>query len=62
MGQLDGKRKIAMLGDMLELGEFSEEHHREIGRLLVAEGYDQVYTLVRPQNLLLVKQKRQAFA
>ncbi len=44
LGQLDGKRKIAMLGDMLELGEFSEEHHREIGRLLVAEGYDQVYT------------------
>lgn len=44
MGQLEGKRKIAMLGDMLELGDYTEANHREIGRLLVAEGYDQVYT------------------
>lgn len=44
LGQLDGKRKIAMLGDMLELGAYSEANHREIGRLLVDEGYDQVYT------------------
>lgn len=44
LGQLDGKRKIAMLGDMLELGEHTEASHREMGRLLVAEGYDQVYT------------------
>lgn len=44
LGQLDGKRKIAMLGDMLELGGFTEESHREIGRLLVEEGYCEVYT------------------
>ncbi|MDY3974073.1 UDP-N-acetylmuramoyl-tripeptide--D-alanyl-D-alanine ligase [uncultured Veillonella sp.] len=44
LGQLEGKRKIAMLGDMLELGEFTESSHRDIGDLLVAEGYSEVYT------------------
>lgn len=33
LDQLPAKRKIAALGDMLELGEFSEEAHREVGRL-----------------------------
>ena len=44
LGQLEGKRKIAMLGDMLELGDFSEEAHREIGHLLAEEGYSVVFT------------------
>ena len=44
LGQLEGKRKIAMLGDMLELGDFSEEAHREIGQLLAEEGYSVVFT------------------
>ena len=29
LGQLEGKRKIAMLGDMLELGDYTEQAHRE---------------------------------
>ncbi|MDU6126430.1 MAG: cyanophycin synthetase, partial [Veillonella sp.] len=44
LGQLEGKRKIAMLGDMLELGDFSEEAHRKIGQLLAEEGYSVVFT------------------
>lgn len=44
LGQLEGKRKIAMLGDMLELGDFSEEAHREIGHLLAEESYSVVFT------------------
>ncbi|MCF0154961.1 MAG: UDP-N-acetylmuramoyl-tripeptide--D-alanyl-D-alanine ligase [Veillonella sp.] len=44
LGQLEGHRKVAMIGDMLELGDFTEEGHRQTGRLLVEEGYDLVYT------------------
>lgn len=45
LGQLEGKRKIAMVGDMLELGDYSEEGHRQVGRVLGEEGYEIVYTL-----------------
>ncbi len=38
--RLKNKRTIAVLGDMLELGRYSEEFHREIGRLLRSYGVD----------------------
>ena len=37
-------RKIAVIGDMLELGEFSEEMHREIGRFLNQTDFDIILT------------------
>ncbi|MBE5924791.1 MAG: UDP-N-acetylmuramoyl-tripeptide--D-alanyl-D-alanine ligase [Lachnospiraceae bacterium] len=40
----DGKR-VAVLGDMLELGDGSEEYHREIGRYLLSKPVDEVYVI-----------------
>ena len=35
LADMKGKRKIAVLGDMLELGKMTEEAHREIGEQIV---------------------------
>ncbi len=35
-------RRVAALGDMLELGDEAEDRHREIGRLLATLGYDMI--------------------
>ena len=40
-----GKRKVAVLGDMLELGEFSERYHQEIGEYLSGLGIDYLITV-----------------
>lgn len=37
-------RKVAIIGDMLELGEFSEEMHREVGRFLNQTDFDVIVT------------------
>lgn len=37
-------KKIAVLGDMLELGSYAEEAHREIGRKVVEFGIDYLFT------------------
>jgi len=42
---LKGHRGIAVIGDMLELGEKSSEYHREIGTLLAESDFDLVFTV-----------------
>lgn len=37
-------RKVAVFGDMLELGAYSEEGHREVGRALAKAGFDLLVT------------------
>lgn len=42
VGVSQGKRKIACLGDMLELGSSSPAFHREVGRMLAAHHFDAI--------------------
>ncbi|AIS52711.1 UDP-N-acetylmuramoyl-tripeptide--D-alanyl-D-alanine ligase MurF [Thermoanaerobacter kivui] len=41
---LDSKRKVAVLGDMLELGEYSKEAHKDIGKFVLECGIDVLVT------------------
>ena len=43
LAKKDG-RKIAVIGDMLELGEFSEESHRNVGITAAQNGIDYLFT------------------
>ena len=47
-----GKRKIALLGDMLELGEYSKQAHLEIGQY--ASGLDGVFTVGKAAEQIYV--------
>ena len=40
LSEINSNRKIAVLGDMFELGEFSEELHREVGKEVVKNKID----------------------
>jgi len=40
LGQQEGGRRVAILGDMLELGPTSAEAHREVGRVAAAQAID----------------------
>lgn len=42
LAEYPARRRIAMLGDMLELGEFTEEKHREIGAAAHKAGVDRL--------------------
>jgi UDP-N-acetylmuramoyl-tripeptide--D-alanyl-D-alanine ligase len=45
--EVEGKRKIAVLGDMLELGKFTEEEHRIVGEKIF--GVADILVLVGPR-------------
>lgn len=45
LGKLPTKRKIAVLGDMLELGEYSEDLHRKVGREVARSHIDILITV-----------------
>ncbi len=40
---MESKKKAVILGDMKELGDTSEEEHRNIGQWLNASGFDEIY-------------------
>jgi len=41
----EGKRKVAVIGDVLELGDYSEEIHIEIGKELLSSNLDLIITI-----------------
>ena len=41
----EGKRKIAIIGDVLELGTFSKSLHEEIGKVLLNSNLDYIITI-----------------
>ena len=41
----EGRRKIAVLGDMLELGEFSKELHEKVGKVVADNNIDILITV-----------------
>ncbi len=47
LSHIKGKRKIAVLGDMLELGEKEDEFHREMGRIVEKHRIDVLITVGR---------------
>jgi len=42
---IEGKRKIAVLGDMLELGEYAKELHKKVGEEVVKNNIDILITV-----------------
>lgn len=44
LGSMNAKRKIAVIGDMLELGAVSEGAHYEVGKKAAENGIDAVFT------------------
>jgi UDP-N-acetylmuramoyl-tripeptide--D-alanyl-D-alanine ligase len=52
LGKDTGRRTIAVLGEMAELGEFSAESHDSIGRLIVRLNIDQLVVVGRGAKLI----------
>ena len=51
--KIDGNRKIAVLGDMLELGEFEEELHRKVGKEVVNNNIDILITVGKASKYIV---------
>lgn len=45
LDKMQAKSKIAVLGDMLELGKYSEELHRQVGKEVAKNGIDMLITV-----------------
>ncbi|MDH5368015.1 MAG: UDP-N-acetylmuramoyl-tripeptide--D-alanyl-D-alanine ligase [Cyclobacteriaceae bacterium] len=43
LGKMKAEKKVAVLGDMYELGEESEAEHRKLGEIVAAQNFDDVF-------------------
>ncbi len=58
MKNLPAQRKIAVLGDMLELGKFTIDEHKKIGRMIKDYGIDLLFT-VGPRAKFIAEEARE---
>lgn len=56
-----GKRKIAVLGDMLELGQNSEKLHRQIGEIVTKLGIDYLITFGKESKYIFDEARKTGF-
>lgn len=54
--QMDGERKLAVIGDMYELGEKSEQWHREVGESVEAKSLDMIFTVGEDSEYIIKDQ------
>ena len=52
LGKVSDKRKVAILGDMLELGEYTKEYHTNLGDVVVENGIDILITIGENSKLI----------
>lgn len=58
LNKMQGKRKIAVLGDMLELGEFSKKLHEDVGKEVTSNNIDILITVGKEaKNIAKVAQE-----
>lgn len=53
--EIKAKRRIAVLGDMLELGEFSKELHEKVGEEIVKQKIDKIITVGKEAENIIKK-------
>lgn len=53
LASMDGRRRIAVLGDMLELGPLTEKAHADIGRLAAQHGVDLLVAVGRQARVVI---------
>ena len=61
LGKINAKKKIAVLGDMLELGEFSKELHEKVGEEVVNNNVDILITVGSEANYIVNKALEEGF-
>lgn len=58
VNKINSKRKIAVLGDMLELGEFSDKIHSDVGKIFGNLKYDILYVIGSKSKLIAKEAKK----
>ena len=58
---MKAKRKIAVFGDMFELGEFAEKLHRKVGEEIIKNKIDKLYLIGKNTIYILDELKKQGY-